>query len=257
MKKTILFLLTIFTLAACSNYGKKAKSGHIEMYYRQGITEAEAIKAASVLEKIDKEENNNSTTRRSFQLLREGDTATLRMVVDEKRAKDMPDDNFLAVADVVSEEVFSGKPVNMDLTTDRFKTIRHITYRPKEVVNKDEINAAAFGPKIKEGNVEVYMKGSDEEEAKALAAFANGYFKPENTFSYQLVKDDIGNYTVKMVANLSALDKFDKAFYAEICKGICDSLHIPAVRLEMTDHKFEMVKAFNYPADTGDSDLQN
>jgi hypothetical protein len=257
MKRFFFYLAAIITLAACTNYGKKVKVGNIEMYYRQGVTEDEANKAASVLDKIDKEENNNTDTRRSFQLLRDGDTITLRMVVDEKRAKDMPDENFLGVADVVSEKVFSGRPVNMDLTDKTFKTVRHISYKKKEEPSKDEVNIAAFGEKITEGNVEVYMKGSDEAEAKALATFANGYFKPAATFSYQLVKDDTGNYTVKMVANLAAVDKFDKAFFTTVCKGICDALHVPAVRLEMTDEKFTSVKAFNYPADTGDADIQN
>lgn len=255
MKRIILFFVAAITLAACTNYGKKVKSGNIEMYYREGITEDEAQKTASEIEKLD---DSKEKVRKSFQLLRDGDTVTLRMVVDEAKAKDMGDEAFLGIAQIVSQKVFGDRPVNMDLTGKTFKTIKHISY--KKPVTEDpsnEANVTAFGPKLKEGNIEVYMKGSTEDEAAAVATYMQSYFKPETTFSYQLVKDEAGNYTVKMVGNPDYMDKFTPAFFTTICKGVCDALHVPAVRMEMTDIKFSPMKSFNYPEDTGNSDLQN
>jgi hypothetical protein len=252
MKRFFFYFLAILTFVSCTNYGKKVKVGNIEMYYKEGVTTAEANKAASVLDKIDKAENNNVDTRRSFQLLREGDTVTLRMVVNIEKAKDMPDANFIGIATVVSDSIFGGKPVNMDLTNETFKTVRHIPFQKQaEETNTDDVNIAAFGPKVTVDNVEVYRKGSTEEEAKTLAAFANNYFKPTTTFSYQLEKNEAGNFTVKMVANLSAVDKFDQTFFTTLGKGICDAMQVASVRIEMTDEKFTNVKAFNYSADAG------
>lgn len=257
MNKVLLCILPLLVLAACVNHGKKVKSGVIEMYYREGITEDEAAKAAAAIEEVDKQDNNNTTTRRTFQLLRDGDTVTLRMVVDLEKAKNLSDANFLGIAQLISDRVFNGRPVNMDLTDKKFNTERHISYKKNEVINEDDANIAAFGTRIKEGNVEVYMKGSGEDEATAVANFMNSYFKPETTFSYQLIKDEAENYTVKMVGNPASVDKLDKAFFTQVCKGLCDALHVPAVRFEMTNMKFETLRSFNYPADTGDSDMQN
>jgi len=254
MKKLILSLLAVLMLAACTNYGKKVKEGHIEVYYKEGITQQEAEKTAKALYDADSKAGNDPA-RKSFQLSREGDTVLLRMVVDQSRAKDMGDENFSPIALMISENAFNGKPVNMELTDTKFKTIRSIAYQK---TTTEDINVAAFGEKITDGNTEVYYKGASTDEANRLAAFMNEYFKPETTFSFQLIKDENENYIVKMVGNPEKVNTIAVSLFEEVCRGICDKvLSVPAVRFEMTDTEFNAIRTYNYPADTGDPDINN
>ena len=254
MKKLILPLLAILMLAACTNYGKKVKEGHIEVYYKEGIIQQEAEKTAKALYDADSKAGNDPV-RKSFQLAREGDTVLLRMVVDQSRAKDMGDENFSPIAVMVSENAFGGKPVNMELTDSKFKTLRSIAY--KKTISED-INAGAFGEKITDGNTEVYYKGASADEANRLAAFMNEYFKPETTYSFQLIKDENENYIVKMVGNPEKINTISVSLFEEVSRGICDKvLSVPAITFEMTDTEFNAVRTYNYPADTGDPDRNN
>lgn len=254
MKKLILPLLAILMLAACTNYGKKVKEGHIEVYYKEGITGQEAQKTAKALYDADSKAGNNPV-RKSFQLAREGDTILLRMVVDQSRAKDMGDENFIPIAVMISETAFGGKPVNMDLTDDKFKTIRSIAYKK---TTKEEINIAAFGERITVGNTEVYYKGASADEANRLAVFMNEYFKPETTYSFQLIMDENENYIVKMVGNPEKINTLPVSLFEEVCRGICDKvLSVPAITFELTDGAFNAIRTYNYPADTGDPDRNN
>lgn len=254
MKKLILALLAVSMLAACTNYGKKVKEGHIEVYYKEGITGQEAEKTAKALYDADSKAGNDPA-RKSFQLAREGDTVLLRMVVDQSRAKDMGDENFSPIAVMVSESAFNGKPVNMELTDSKFKTLRSIAYKK---TTSEEINADAFGEKITDGNTEVYYKGASADEANRLAAFMNEYFKPETTYSFQLIKDENENYIVKMVGNPEKINTISVSLFEEVSRGICDKvLSVPAITFEMTDTEFNAVRTYNYPADTGDPDRNN
>jgi hypothetical protein len=254
MNKFILSFIVVLMLSACSNYGKKVKEGHIEVYYKEGITTTEAEKTAKALYSADNEAGNEAV-RKSFQLIRKGETITLRMVVDKQKAKDMGDENFSPIAALVAEKAFDGKPVDMELTDTKFKTLRSIAYK-KETT--EELNIATFGEKVTEGNTEVYYKGATIDEATRLAAYMNDYFKPETIYSFQLLKDDIENYTVKMVGNPDKINTISVSLFEEVCQGICDKvLSVPAITFEMTDTKFNALRTYNYPADTGDPDRNN
>lgn len=256
MNRIILLLFTVFFAAACSNYGKKIKEGHIEVFYEDGITERQAEKTVRTLYDADTK-GGNEPVRKSFQLLREGDAIVLKMVVDEKRAKGMSDEAFSPIAALVSEKAFESKPVEMELTDKKFKTIRTIANKNPEE-NRDEINIKAFGEKISEGNSEVYFRGAGKEEASLLATFMNEYFKPGTIFSFQLIKDEAENYTVKMVGNPDKINTLPVSLFEELCRGICDKvLSVPSVKFEMTDAKFNALRTYNYPADTGDPDRNN
>ena len=58
MKKNLLLLLAPF-LFACSNYGSKATSDNIEVYYKEGITKEQAEKPPQIILK--------SITKKAFQ----------------------------------------------------------------------------------------------------------------------------------------------------------------------------------------------
>ena len=128
-KTTIaLVLLVIICFTACTNYGKKASKGHVETYYKEGITEEEAQNAAALMYNID-ETANNAKVQKSFQLIKKNDTVCFRMVVDAEKAKAIGDFSFIAIANMVSDSVFKGAPVNMDLTNDKFESVKFISYK--------------------------------------------------------------------------------------------------------------------------------
>lgn len=257
MKRLLLFSLIALTgLAACTNYGKKVTDGNIEVYYKDGFTKSEAEKTARALSELDKS-NGNKSTRKSFQLTRESDTITLRMVVNEEKARQMEDDAFNAIAQVISEKVFGNKPVAMQLTDKKFKTIRDIAYK-EPAMSIDDANTRAFGEKVIVGKTEVYIQGDAKPEAEKLAAYLEDYFKPQDTYSYQLLKDEAGNYTVKMVGNPDKINTLPVSLFEEVSQGICDKvLSVPSVTFEMTDTRFNSLRTYHYPADTGDPDRNN
>jgi PBP1b-binding outer membrane lipoprotein LpoB len=119
-------LALTFLISSCNNYGKKVKKEHIETYYKDGITEAEAQKTADMMFALDV---NNAKTEKSFQLVKENNTIHLRMVVIKDKIDKSMDINFLAISNIVSDSVFNGAPVDMDLTNNKFEVIRTLPYR--------------------------------------------------------------------------------------------------------------------------------
>ncbi|HEX4877254.1 MAG TPA: lipoprotein [Chitinophagaceae bacterium] len=138
MKKILLPFLALLLLAACSNYGKKVKSGSIEVYYKEGVTETEAQKTADMFDRLIKETNPSSTQRKSFQLSKPSDTVLLKMVVDKDKMGQVGDESFYAIATMVSDSIYSGKPVNLELTNDQFKAIKTFTFKKAEEVPAEE-----------------------------------------------------------------------------------------------------------------------
>lgn len=53
MRTLILSILAAVCLTACSNYGKKVKDHHIEVYYKEGISKEDAEKTAKLLYESD------------------------------------------------------------------------------------------------------------------------------------------------------------------------------------------------------------
>ncbi len=135
MRKTTIALLALLVLmgfTSCDNYGKKASKGHVETYYQEGITEEQAKNVATLIYNID-ERAGNAKTEKSFQLCKKNDTVCFRMVVNAEKAKSLGDFSFLAIANMVSDSVFNGAPVNMDLTDNKFETIKKITYKKIDI----------------------------------------------------------------------------------------------------------------------------
>ena len=123
-----LALLVLIGFTSCNNYGKKASTGHVETYYQEGITEDQAKKVSTLLYNID-ERAGNAKTEKSFQLCKKNDTVCFRMVVNEEKAKALGDFSFIAIANMVSDSVFNGAPVNMDLTNNKFESVKMISYK--------------------------------------------------------------------------------------------------------------------------------
>jgi hypothetical protein len=130
MQKTTIALVLMLGVCftACNNYGKKATKGHVETYYKEGITEAQAQNACNLMYNID-EAAKNAKVDKSFQLVKKNDTVCFRMVVNKEKAEALGDFSFIAIGNMVSDSVFNGAPVNMDLTNDKFESVKFITYK--------------------------------------------------------------------------------------------------------------------------------
>jgi hypothetical protein len=134
---TVLALLLLIGFTSCNNYGKKTSTGHVETYYQEGITEDQAKKVSSLIYNID-ERAGNAKTEKSFQLCKKNDTVCFRMVVNKEKAMALGDFSFLAIANMVSDSVFNGAPVNMDLTNNKFESIKVISFKKLDVSSPEQ-----------------------------------------------------------------------------------------------------------------------
>jgi hypothetical protein len=128
LKSFCLLLLTGIIFSSCKDYGKKTTKGHVSTYYKDGITESQAKGATNLMFYIDSV-TGNPKTEKSFQLIREKDTVCFRMVVAKDKMSDVSDNDFLAISNMVSDSVFNGHPVNMDLTDNLLNTIKRIPFK--------------------------------------------------------------------------------------------------------------------------------
>jgi hypothetical protein len=72
---------------------------------------------------------HNAKVEKSFQLCKKNDSICLSMVVNEEKVKAVPDFSFIAIANMVSDSAFNGAPVNIDLTNNKFESIKMISYK--------------------------------------------------------------------------------------------------------------------------------
>jgi hypothetical protein len=133
IKPLIAFLLLTITVSSCSNsFGKKETEGNIEVFYKDGVTQEEAKNLAGLLYSSDRAVNNEDR-KKSVQAIRRGDTVVFRMVLaDASQASAVKEDVMWNMAAVISDSIFKSAPVNVELTDNRFKTLRTITYKKVE-----------------------------------------------------------------------------------------------------------------------------
>jgi len=136
MRKVLLCaMVVVSTLAftSCNSYGKKVKiNDQLEVYAKKDATEAEAKKLGDYLSTLD----NQNKNEKSFQLEKEKDAYTVRMVVPEEvvNQKEM-ESSFQALQYLIKENVFPGKTVKLILTDNTFndkKTIAEMAMPPAE-----------------------------------------------------------------------------------------------------------------------------
>lgn len=245
MKVFIIALAAILSFTACSNnFGEKVKNGHVEVYYKEGITKEEAEKTAALLYDSDKAVNNNTTDTKSIQLTKTGDTINFRMVVIKEKLKGMKDEVFLTMGNVFADSVFKGVPVNVDLTDDKFTTVRTIHYKKYDYAG---LSTDLYGTKYTSGNVELYAKNFSPDLARQLADLLNEYMQPSTIYSFQASSGDNGSFEVKMVseeANAKAiadekLEKIAAKISAEVLSGAPLVFHL-------TDKKFNSIRSYEY-----------
>jgi predicted nucleic acid-binding protein len=255
MKTLIIALAALLSLAACTNYGKKVTSGHIEVYYKDGISKEEAEKTAKLMYDADIAAGNK-TDKKSIQLTKTGDTINFRMVAVLEKLKDVEDIAFLNMGNVLSDSIFPGKPVNVDLTNNKFTTIRTIHYKKVDYAGANEENA---GTRYSAGNIEVFA-GEDIGAVLAtdLAEMLNKDINPANTISFRISKNDKGNFVLKMVTAADKVNQLSNEQLDEMCNTISDKvLNGAPMVFELTDAKFNTLRSFAYPSGATPDSLPN
>lgn len=255
MKTLIIALAALLSLAACTNYGKKVTSGHIEVYYKDGISKGDAEKTAKLMYDSDIAAGNK-TDKKSIQLTKTGDTINFRMVAVLEKLKGLDDEVFLSMGNVLSDKVFDGKPVNVDLTNNKFSSIRVIHYKKIDYAGTMEKN---FGTRYSAGNIEVY---ANEEIGSALATdlaeMLNKDINPESTISFQVSKNDKGDFVIKMVTAADKVNQLTNEQLSEMSRTISDKvLNGSPLVFELTDGKFNTLRSFAYPSDASPDSLSN
>ena len=237
--KKILFAIAIATsLLACTNYGKKVSKDYLEVYYKDGATEQEAQKTLDFLYPLWKDESGKTETK-SVQLTKSGDTVNFRVVVDEKKLKEMGDATFYAMGTLFSDSLFNGAPVNMVFSDNSFKPIRTLVFKKTDPIPD-------FGPKVTAGNIEVYSKdGFSREQAQMLADYLQEQISPAQTISFQVGNTDDGGYLVRMVSDESKVAAMGDASFNAMAEEIATNFFKGGqLTFELTDGKFVPFKKF-------------
>jgi len=134
----IAVLCTALLFASCTDYGKKAKKGTVEVYYKDGITASEAELTASILAYIDSSQNSNTKETRSMQLTSQKDTICFKMVANKDKLAGVNDIAFQLIGTMIGDSVFKGKPVAVELTDNTFNTFKKIPYKKLDLNNLPE-----------------------------------------------------------------------------------------------------------------------
>lgn len=121
MKQQLLLLLLLpvaVAFSACDNYGKKISVGQSEVYYKgEGVTPQDAEKTGAFLlqkELISKDKQS------SAQVIKEGNTYVVRLVMAHKEVDPALKLNFWKLQSDLSKEVFNGADARFALTDDHF-----------------------------------------------------------------------------------------------------------------------------------------
>ncbi len=243
MKAILITLVACCMLTACSNHGKKIKNNNIEVYYKDGVSKDQAQLTADMLYRLDNPQENKDAVRKSFQLSVKGDTVICKMVVDEEKANEVPDESFLIIGNKISDSAFNGKPVNMILTNNKFKPVRTIFFTKVDIEEEDK----KFGEKIVSGNIEVYSSGgASMDEAETLAKFLEKEMVPKNIISFQLGKEADGTNWVKMASLESQTRNIAEADIQELIHKISEEVFNNApVVFQLADVMFKPYRTFN------------
>ncbi len=246
MKPIIIFLLTVFSLTACTNYGKKVKSSNIEVYYKEGISESQAQKTADYIYSIDTNPETKDN-KKSFQLMNMGDTIECKMVVNEEKYKDINIVSFELIASGISEAAFDGKPVNLVLSTNKFKPLQTVYFKKEEKEEQKE-GLTKYGERITSGNVELFVTGgASMEDGNKLVQLLDQEMKPSSIISFQLTKDPDGMNMVRMVSSEEKVATLSDQTITDMAAQISDGVFNGSpIVFEFTDTQFNTIKTFTY-----------
>lgn len=232
-----LFIIATISLASCSNYGEKVKKDFVEVYYKDNITKEQAEKTLELLYPGWNEPGN----KKSVQLTKKADTVYFRMVINEEKARNIKDETYLLLGSGLSSSVFDNVPVNVDLTDDRFNTLRTLHF--------EKVETDALPAKSNTGNIEVYTgTGVSGQDATKLADYL-GSVNTESTTpkSFRLEKDAAGVYVVSMVSSPELSQTLPEQEYYSLAQLISDNVfNGAALNLQLTDQNFSPYQTFRH-----------
>jgi hypothetical protein len=233
-------LLAALVLTACTNYGDKVTKDYLEIFYKEGIPKEKAEELLTFLYPAWKAPGETVTPKKSVQLTKAGDSIYFRMVADKEKIKDVSDEVLYLLGNVLSDSVFDGTPVNVQLTTNTFETIRTLYYT--------KMASEEFGEKVSSGNIEVYCNGVSTELGTQMAEFLDLSDNTTQSKSFQLDTDAAGYYRVRMVSSPELAAKVDDAVFYELAGTLSDSVFMNAnVVFQLTNQQFEPFKTINFP----------
>jgi len=228
MKKLAILSVLLFVIS-CQNYGDKLTFNGTEVYYKNGVTKAQATQLGEFL--IKEEFADGETKSVQFLIDEKTKNLTFRMVADEKVINTLSDFVFTTFSRDLSNEF--KRPVDFQTCDNTFKTLK--TYYNKDVPKM--INA-------KKTQV-LYTKNVTIVEAQKLADFLieSDFANDKNPKTIELDKAN-NAYLFRMVVYEGAEKEEDNIatlglFAKEISKNVFDNKN---VILHMCDDNMRTLK---------------
>ncbi len=243
LRLPLLLILVTVIATSCTSYGTRVSKDYLEIYYKDGITDAQADKTLNYLYPLWKSDSINPV-RKSIQLTKEGDTIVFHMVADTAKAVQLEDTRIYITANEFSKSIYNNAPVNIVLADNKFKTLRVFHYK--------EGSSTDFGRKSVSGNIEVYSpEDFSEDLALKLAQFIDQNDNSSNTKSFRLDQDANGVYVVQMVIEKGQAEPINDADFYGLAKLFSENVFSGSgVSLELTDNTFVPFKTLDFPVDT-------
>lgn len=240
MQKTALLLVLIASicLQSCNNYGKKVQKGHIEVFYKDNVTQEQAEKAAAVLMLIEKAAGREEGDLKSFQISMKPDGLNLAMVANAEKSKSIPDAAFLDIVRIIADSAFPGRTVSIDLTDNKFISFKHIPFTKDTDYNGD---SPGYGKKYTSGKVDLYVKKDmSENEAQKFADYLNNLMQPGQVINFQLLNDKTFTLTLNMIIAEDKLRNFTDENFKGVAEKISrEGLHGQKLVFQLTDAEFK------------------
>ena len=202
----------------------------------------EAEKTAGALFNLEKSTGNDTSDIKSFQLSKDRDTVLAKMVSDKAKSQSIDEKSFQAIGNIISDSVFQGKPVNFELTNNKFETYLHVTYKK---LNDEDF--ADFGKKYSSGNIELYVENEmDDTTAQKLVDYLSSIMKPAQTVSFQTSLNGSGVLVLKMASNPELAAKVADNAYQQVANQVStEFLKGKPVVFELATPQFKTFKSFS------------
>ena len=226
--RNIILLFFLFVFISCANYGEKKVFYGTEVYYKEGVTEAEVEKLGQSLITSGFADGN----RKSVQYLKNGDTFVFKMVIKESFLNDKKyEQMFKFMPNELSSYV--GAPVDFHLTDNEFNTLREYKHTDAEKT-------------LMAKNTEIrYTNNVTKEEAQKLGDFLINYEFATNDKAKTVALDkENDTYIFKVVVdteatNLDAMEAFLTFMKTSLSKDVFKD---HTVKVHMCDPLFNTIK---------------
>jgi hypothetical protein len=240
MRKIIGVIIAATLLVACNNFGKKVSKDYLEVYYKGGITKEQAQRTLDYIYPLWKEDSGK-TPEKSIQLSKgAGDTINMGVVTDKDKLKEIGDDTFIAMANLFSDSIYNGAPVNIIFSNETFKGFRTLAFQKTKQIN--------YGEKVSSGNIEVYNKSDlSKEQAGVLAAYLEKIITPETTISFQSNRNEQGIFILNMLSTPEKAKDIKDSDLQTIAEGISHNvLNDAPLNFQFTDDSFTPFRIYEY-----------